>query len=78
MSFLVERVRHRVPPPVARRIVPRPMSPAEIDKDLGDIAMRLGYLKPSSHDPESYHIEKSELLRDLGKLRENIRLGVRV
>jgi hypothetical protein len=78
MSFVVERVRYRIPPPEPRKIVSRPMTPAEIDNDLSDIALRLGYLRPSSHRPEQFHEEKSELLRDLGKLRENIRLGVRV
>lgn len=55
----------------------RPMTPIEIYEQLGEIQVRLGYLKPSSHNPEQYHEQKSELLRDIGVLRENVRLGVR-
>jgi hypothetical protein len=77
MTFVVERVKHRIPPTKKPPSRPRPMTPAEIDSDLADIAQRLGWLKPSSHDPEKYHVDKSELLRDLGKLRERVRMGVR-
>lgn len=55
----------------------RPLTQIEIYDKLGDIQVRLGYLKPSSHNPEQYHEQKSELLRDIGVLRENVRLGVR-
>ena len=55
----------------------RPMTPIEIYDQLGSIAERLGWLKPSSHDPEKYHVDKSELLRDIGRLREHVRLGTR-
>jgi hypothetical protein len=55
----------------------RPMTTIEIYDTLGDIAQRLGWLKPESRNPEKYHEDKSELLRDIGRLRENVRLGTR-
>lgn len=54
----------------------RPITAMEIYDRLGDIAIRLGWLKPSSSRPEQYHEEKSELLRDLGRLREHVRVGM--
>lgn len=54
----------------------RPLTTTEIYDRLGDIAVRLGWLKPSSNRPEEYHELKSDLLRDIGKLREGVRLGV--
>jgi hypothetical protein len=65
-------------PPVRipRAVRPRHMTPIEIEAKLGNIALRLGHLNLSHHDPEHFHVEKSELLREIGRLRENIRLGV--
>jgi hypothetical protein len=53
------------------------MTQIEISDRLSSIAVRLGYLRPESRNPERYHEEKSELLRDIGKLREAVRLGTR-
>ena len=55
----------------------RPLTQMEIYDSLGAIAERLGWLKPSSHRPEKYHEDKSELLRDIGRLKEAVRLGTR-
>lgn len=52
------------------------MTPMEIYDKLVDIGERLAKLKPMSSDPERYHVDKSELLRDLSKLRQDVRLGV--
>lgn len=54
----------------------RPLTSIEIYDRLASIAVRLGHLKPSSSRPEQYHEDKSELLRDIGRLREGVRLGV--
>jgi hypothetical protein len=42
---------------------------------LKDIAERLRLLRPEGHDPNKYHEDKSELLRDIGRLRADIRSG---
>lgn len=55
----------------------RPLNQIEICDRLGEIGVRLGWLKPSSHNPHQYHEQKSELLRDIGKLRQQVRLGTR-
>jgi hypothetical protein len=55
----------------------RPMTSIEIDDKLSDIAQRLGWLRPEGRDPHKYHEDKSELLRDIGRLRESVRLGWR-
>ncbi len=45
---------------------------ARLDK-IGDDLRRLS---PHSHNPEKYHEDKSELLRDIGRLRADVRQGI--
>lgn len=54
----------------------RPLTPLEADERLSKLSAALARLRPESSDPEKYHVDKSDILRDIGKLRQDLRLGV--
>ncbi len=55
----------------------RPLNQVEIRDRLEEIAEKLRVLRPEGRDPERYHVDKDQILRDIGKLKEAVRLGVR-
>jgi hypothetical protein len=44
------------------------LTPAEAARSMLALADRVERLKPLNHDPEKYHVEKSEIVVELGEL----------
>lgn len=72
VTTVIRRRRSRLPVSQER---PNCSSQQWVLDRLKDIAERLRMLRPESHNPDKYHEDKSELLRDIGRLRADIRSG---
>lgn len=55
----------------ARAVLPKPGD----GKVLADLASRVVRLSPDRHDPEKYHLEKSEIVADLRRLARAMGAG---
>jgi hypothetical protein len=49
------------------------VNPDELSRALSALAERVGRLRPSSHDPESYHVERDEIRAELKRLAGEVR-----
>jgi hypothetical protein len=55
------------------------MTQLEIEDRLEDIASKVRSMRPPLNQrPEAWHEDKSELLSEITKLRESVRVGVRI
>jgi len=55
------------------------MNPIEIEDRLEEIASKMRAMRPPlNHKPDAFHEDKSELLHEIAKLREDVRTGVRI
>ena len=78
MAFIVEHVRHRPGAKPSSHVTPaqgkRPMSRTEIADELAKVKWAARRLRPpESHDPERFHADKSELVRQVERLEDAIR-----
>jgi len=80
----IVRLRHRLrrPPPASTAVstaqpARRPLTHAEIIARVSAIAARAkGLRPPMRHDPERWHIDKSDLVRSIERLEQDLRRGI--